>query len=89
MVKKKKPVLFLDDGIESKKSVHLLENENIDYVSYHIKKFEESCCGEVPTTVTPSIFAPDGVFKGYEGVQQYVSYRKSDDYDDESPTAYW
>lgn len=89
MVKKKKPVLFIDDGIESNKAIELLKNENIEYTPYHIKKFIESCCGEIPTTTTPSIFAPDGVFPGFEGVKDYVSYRKSPDYDDESPSAYW
>ena len=89
MVKKRKPVLFIDDGNESNQAIQLLENEKIEYTPYHIKKFKESCCGEVPTTTTPSVFAPDGVFKGFEGVKEYVSYRKGDKYDDESPSAYW
>ena len=89
MVKKRKPVLFIDDGMESNKAVQLLEDENISYVTYHIRNFEESCCGEVPTTTTPSVFAPDGVFKGLEGVKDYISYRKSEEYDEESPSAYW
>ena len=62
MVKKRKPVLFIDDGKESNDAIQLLENEKIEYTQYHIKKFEESCCGEVPTTTTPLLFAPDGVF---------------------------
>lgn len=89
MVKKRKPVLFIDDGNESNQAVQLLENERIEYTPYHIKKFEESCCGEVPTTTAPSVFAPDGVFKGFEGVKNYVSYRKSDEYEEESQSAYW
>ena len=89
MVKKRKPVLFIDDGEESHNAVNLLENEEIDYIPYHIKKFEESCCGEVPTTTTPSVFAPDGVYRGLEGVKDYVSYRRSDVYEDESKSAYW
>ncbi len=89
MVKKHKPVLFIDDGIESNQAIKLLDDEKIEYTPYHIKKFGESCCGEVPTTVTPSVFASDGIFKGYEGVKKYISYRKSDEYDDESPSAYW
>lgn len=88
-MKKRKPVLFIDDGKESNDAVNLLENEKIEYITYHIQKFEESCCGEVPTTITPSIFAPDGVFKGFTGVKEYVSYRKSDAYAEESPSAYW
>ncbi|MDH3396010.1 MAG: hypothetical protein OEL52_07645 [Nitrosopumilus sp.] len=89
MVKKRKPVLFIDDSNESNQAVQLLENEKIEYTPYHVKKFEESCCVEVPTTTTPSVFAPDGVFKGFEGVKEYVSYRNGDEYDDESPSAYW
>ena len=69
MVKKRKPVLFIDDGKESNDAVQLFEKERISHVTYHIKKFEESCCGEVPTTITPSVFAPDGVFKGFEGIK--------------------
>jgi hypothetical protein len=89
VVKKRKPVLFIDDGMESSKAVQLLEDEKIPYVTYHMRNFEESCCGEVPTTTTPSVFAPDGVFRGLEGVKDYVSYRKSEEYDEESPSAYW
>ncbi len=89
MVKKRKPVLFIDDSKESSAAIQLLENEKIEYTPYHIKKFEESCCGEVPTTTTPSVFAPDGVFQGFDGVRDYIVYRKSEQYDDESPSAYW
>lgn len=89
MVKKRKPVLFIDDENESNQAIQLLESEKIEYTSYHIKKFEESCCGEVPTTITPSIFASDGVFKGFDGVKKYISHRKSNKYDDESSSAYW
>jgi len=89
VVKKRKPVLFIDDGKESNDAVQLFEKAGIVYVIYHIKKFEESCCGEVPTTITPSVFAPDGVYSGFEGVRDYVSIRKSKTYDEESPSAYW
>jgi len=89
VVKKRKPVLFIDDSKESNDAVQLFEKARIVYVTYHIKKFEESCCGEVPTTIAPSVFAPDGVFSGFEGVKDYVSFRKSKTYDEESPSAYW
>ena len=49
MVKKRKPVIFIDDSNELSWAIELLEKEKIEYASYHIKKFEESCCGEVPT----------------------------------------
>ena len=89
MVKKRKPILFIDNGKESDDAIKLFDNEKISYVTYHLKNFEESCCGEVPTTVAPSVFAPDGVFKGFEGVKDYVSFRKSGAYNEESPSAYW
>ena len=89
MVKKRKPVLFIDDSKESNDAIQLFEKAEIAYVTYNIKKFEESCCGEVPTTTTPSVFAPDGVFSGFDGVKNYVSIRKSKTYDEESPSAYW
>jgi len=89
VVKKRKPVLFIDDSKESNDAIQLFEKARIAHVTYHTKKFEESCCGEVPTTITPSVFAPDGVFKGFEGVKDYVSFRKSKEYDEESLTAYW
>ena len=89
MVKKRKPVLFIDDSNESNDAIQLFEKAEIAYVTYNIKKFEESCCGEVPTTITPSVFAPDGVFSGFEGVKDYVSIRKSKTYDEESLSAYW
>lgn len=89
MAKKRKPVLFIDDGDESSEAIQLFNNAKIVHVTYHIKKFEKDCCGDVPTTVTPSVFAPDGVYKGFQGVKNYVLFRNSDSYDDESPSAYW
>ncbi len=89
MVRKRKPVLFIDDAKESKAAIQLFEKAGIPYVTYHVKKFEESCCGEVPTTISPSVFAPNGVFKGFEGVKDYVSSRKNGIADKQSPSAYW
>jgi hypothetical protein len=45
---------------------------DIDFMEYHISKFEESCCGELPTTKAPSIIAPEGVFKGIDGIKEFV-----------------
>ncbi|KAG2478567.1 MAG: hypothetical protein NPMRTH1_420010 [Nitrosopumilales archaeon] len=89
MVRKRKAVLFIDDGKESKVAIQLFEKAGIAYVTYHIKKLEESCCGEVPTTISPSVFAPDGVFKGFEEVKGYVSSRNNGTFDEESKSAYW
>lgn len=84
----RKAVLLVDDSLESSNAKNLLRISNLEYVEYHIKKFEESCCGEIPTTKTPSIFAPDGVYKGIDGVKRYVEIMK--DYEEkESESAYW
>ncbi|MGI0086333.1 MAG: hypothetical protein ACREBI_00015 [Nitrosotalea sp.] len=84
----RKAVLLVDDSQESSNAKNLLKASNLEYVEYHIKKFEESCCGEIPTTRAPSIFAPDGVYKGIDGVKRYVEIMN--DYEEkESESAYW
>jgi hypothetical protein len=92
----RKPVLLIDDAQESRRAIELFAQSGRPYVEYHIKKFEESCCGELPTTRAPSVFAPEGVFKGLEGVQEYLSLKKSSVADGgeekeekESESAYW
>ena len=84
---KRKPVLFIDDSSDSQEAIRLFDMSGIDYAKYHIQKFEESCCGELPTTRAPSVFAPDGVFKGVEGVKRYLS--SEHDYEKQSESAYW
>ncbi|NOJ28379.1 MAG: hypothetical protein DA330_10255 [Nitrososphaera sp.] len=86
-VRKRKPVLLIDDGNDSQAAALLFAEKNVEYVPYHISKFEESCCGELPTTRAPSVFAPDGVFKGLDGVRQYLSVEHNDN--SESESAYW
>lgn len=87
---KRKPVLLIDGSLDSEKAVALLESKNIEFVIYDIRKFEESCCGELPTTKAPSVFAPEGVFKGLDGVTNYASIEKIDDsFLKESGSAFW
>lgn len=81
-------MLLIDDGDESKIATGILASKNIEFVEYHIKKFEESCCGELPTTRAPSVFAPEGVFKGLDGVREYASMEKKPE-SEESESAYW
>lgn len=87
-MRSRKPVLLIDDGDESKLATNILATRNIEFVEYHINKFEESCCGELPTTRAPSIFAPEGVFKGLDGVKEYASMER-DSKNKESESAYW
>ena len=72
-MRKRKPVLIVDESPDSLKATDLLRKRGIDFVEYDIRKFEESCCGDMPATKAPSVFAPEGVFKGLGGVEEYVS----------------
>jgi hypothetical protein len=71
-MKQRKPVLIVDDGSDSLKAMDLLRENGIEFVNFDIRKFADSCCGDLPTTKAPSVFAPEGVFKGLRGVEDYV-----------------
>lgn len=51
----------------------MLFSNNIDFIEYDIKKFGGSCCGHLPTINAPSIFAPEGVYKGKASIEQYIT----------------
>src|SRR4029079_11264019 len=101
----RKPIILIDDSPRSQKIVKLFTDNEIDFVKYHIKKFEDSCCGELPTTKTPSVIAAEGIFKEESLILYYVDYmkEKKDKGDleggkdkfiqknqiDESDSAYW
>src|SRR5919108_3834958 len=74
---KRKPVLIFDDSSDSAKAIGLLRKNGIEFVEYDVSKFIESCCGggggDLPTTKAPSVFAPEGVFKGLDGVKEYIT----------------
>jgi hypothetical protein len=72
-MKKRKPVLLVDGDPNSLKATDLLRERHIEFVEYDIRKFADSCCGDLPTTKAPSVFAPEGVFKGLSGVEEYAS----------------
>jgi hypothetical protein len=92
-MKRRKPVLIVDDGSDSLKAVNLLREKDIEFVPYDIKKFAESCCGDLPTTKAPSVFASEGVFKGLSGVVEYVGLLTlsgtKEAINSESESAYW
>ncbi|MGD1838840.1 MAG: hypothetical protein ACPKPY_12395 [Nitrososphaeraceae archaeon] len=81
--------MLIDDKEESNYAVNLMTLANLEYVKYHIKKFEESCCGDLPTTKAPSIFAPEGVFKGIDGVKQYISELSDNKMNSNTKSKYW
>ena len=72
-MKKRKPVLIIDDSSDSLKAMDLLKEKGMEFVEYDIRKFAESCCGDLPTTKAPSVFAPEGVFKGLRGGEEYIT----------------
>jgi hypothetical protein len=72
----RKPIILVDDSAESQKIVELFKSNEIEFVKYHIKKFEESCCGELPTTRTPSVIAAEGIFKEESLIMNYIEYMK-------------
>lgn len=75
-MKKRKPILIIDDSLESQKIINTFKENNIEFVEYHIKKFEESCCGELPTTKAPSVIAAEGIFKDQDLILNYINYLK-------------
>src|SRR5918911_16692 len=86
----RKPILLVDESYDSIKAGDLLRRSGIEFVEYNIKKFEESCCGELPTTKAPSLFAVEGIFKGLEKINEYLSLkRESSGPGIEPESAYW
>jgi hypothetical protein len=98
-MKKRKPVLIVDDSLDSQRIKKKFNENKIDFVEYHIKKFEESCCGELPTTKAPSVIAKEGIFKDEENINNYINSLKEKqdvmDLDEdntknhENESAYW
>lgn len=85
----RKPILLVDESDDSVKVVDLFRRLGIDFVEYNIKKFEESCCGDLPTTKAPSLFAVEGIFKGIEKINEYISLKRDADSNIQSESAYW
>ena len=85
----RKPILFVDESDDSVKVIDLFRRLGIDFVEYNIKKFEESCCGDLPTTKAPSLFAVEGIFKGLEKINEYISLKRDADSNIQSESAYW
>jgi len=98
-MKKRKPILIVDDSLDSQRIKKKFNENKIDFVEYHIKKFEESCCGELPTTKAPSVIAKEGIFKDEENINNYITSLKEKqlmmDLDEdntinqENESAYW
>ena len=76
MGKQRKPILIVDDSNDSQNIKKIFYEYKIEFVEYHIKKFEESCCGDLPTTKAPSVIAPEGIYKQKDLIIDYIHYLK-------------
>lgn len=85
----RKPVLLIDDTENSRIARDLLEDNHIEFVEYHVRKFEEDCCVDLPTTRAPALFAPEGLFRNLEGIKEYLSVEKTNSTSEPSESAYW
>lgn len=72
MRKQRKPILIVDDSNDSQNIKKIFNEYKIEFMEYHIKKFEESCCGDLPTTKAPSIIAPEGIYKQKDLIINYI-----------------
>jgi hypothetical protein len=66
-----------------------LVDNNIEFIEYHVRKFEEDCCVELPTTRAPALFAPEGLFRNLEGIREYLAAEKKNTTSEPSESAYW
>jgi hypothetical protein len=85
----RKPVLLIDDTENSRIAIEILENNSVEFVEYHIRKFEETCCVDLPTTRAPALFAPEGIFRNLEGIKEYLTVEKKSTTSEPSESAYW
>ncbi|GKS60852.1 hypothetical protein YTPLAS21_03100 [Candidatus Nitrosocosmicus sp.] len=72
----RKPILLVDDSPASERVIKLFLDGDVDFVKYHIKNFEESCCVELPTTKAPSVIAVEGIFRDESVIASYVEFVK-------------
>jgi hypothetical protein len=85
----RKPVLLIDDTENSRLASEILESSDIEFVKYHITKFEENCCAGPPTTRAPALFAPEGIFRDLDGIKEYLTVEKNNSSGETSESAYW
>jgi hypothetical protein len=71
-VPQRKPILIIDDSPNSQRIKKIFNNNKIEFVEYNIKKFEESCCGDTPTTKAPSVIAVEGIYRDEDKIKEYI-----------------
>jgi hypothetical protein len=69
----RKPILLVNDTLESRQVKDLLVANKIIFIEYDIKKFGGDCCAHLQTTQAPSIFAPEGAYKGKDAIEKYIT----------------
>ena len=84
----RKPVLLINDTDSSRLAIEILQSNNIQFVEYHISKFEQDCCVDLPTTEAPALFAPEGIFRNLEGIKEYLNVEKNRT-NEVNESAYW
>jgi hypothetical protein len=76
-LKHRKPIFIIDDSINSQRIKKIFYDNEVDFVEYHIKKFEESgCCGELPSYKAPALIAAEGIYKELEEIKNYIIHLK-------------
>ena len=75
-MKQRKPILIIDDSHNSQRIKKIFDDNKIEFVEYNIKKFGESCCGDLPTTKAPSVIAVEGIYKNEEKILEYIKLVK-------------
>jgi hypothetical protein len=72
-MKQRKPILIIDDSINSQRIKKMFYDNEVDFVEYHIKKFGEcGWCGELAAYKTPSLIAAEGTYKEVEEIKNYI-----------------
>lgn len=86
----RKVILFVDDNSECEKVRKFLQRTGIAFVEYNVKdkdRLESGCCDGFATDA-PSIFAPEGIYKGITEIKKYAKMRKKNKHL-QSESAYW
>ncbi len=83
----RKGVLFVRDDEVCVKAKELLRESGIEFVEYNVSEEREGCCGGFDT-VTPTLFAPEGIFRGIDGISRYIELRRSNSFY-KSESAHW
>jgi len=84
----RKPVLLIDNTESSQMAIKILQENNVQFVEYHINKFELDCCVDLPTTQAPALFAPEGVFRNLQRIREYLTIDKNRT-NEVGESAYW